>query len=95
LLKKEEMFLILKDWKLQEIRECLHLMSIFCEGRNPFLPSLSGRRSPKTHYKHTEVTSNFYLDFCEGDWNLTSGFFTCKASVLLLEPFLQSILLWF
>jgi hypothetical protein len=35
----------------------------------------------------------FYLFFW-WDWGLTSGLHTCKVGTLLLEPHLQSILLW-
>jgi hypothetical protein len=42
----------------------------------------------------------FFLIFCFvvvffwWDWSLNSGLHTCKAGILLLESYLQSILLW-
>jgi hypothetical protein len=35
-----------------------------------------------------------FFFFFKWDWGLKSGFHVCKADVTLLEPHLQSILLW-
>jgi hypothetical protein len=36
-----------------------------------------------------------FFSFFGWEWNLNSGLYTYKAGALLLEPHVQSILLWF
>jgi hypothetical protein len=44
---------------------------------------------------HFDLYTLYYIIILGWDWGLHSGLLTCKAGALMLEPLLQSILLWF
>jgi hypothetical protein len=80
-----------------------HLLSSYCLSHSislaNFLPRLASNHNPPASTSRllglqSYVTTPDFFFFFWWDCSLNSGFHTCKASTLLLEPHLQSILCW-